>query len=45
MKRSGGPTNDVLSPSAVGAGIAMIKELLTAKFTRGLGGGGFLEKK
>jgi hypothetical protein len=32
--------NVVLSPSMLGAGITMIKELLTAKFAKGLGGGG-----
>jgi len=40
IKSHGKSINCVLSPPVLGAGITMIKKLLTAKFTKGLGGGG-----
>ena len=40
MESHGESINGVLSPSVLGAGITMIKKLLTAKFIKGLRGGG-----
>jgi hypothetical protein len=40
MKSHGESTKDVLPPSVLGAGITMIKKLLTAKFAKGLRRGG-----
>ena len=40
MKSHGESINGVLPPLMLGAGITMIKKLLTAKFTKGLRGGG-----
>jgi hypothetical protein len=42
MKSHGESINGVLSPLVLGAGMTVIKKLLTAKFTKFLRGGGVL---